>query len=91
MDSNKILEDLGNQDFNIDTTKLQIILLRHLIRADIKQDSILRKQIELKETLLGKTGQELEESVSSKFEILFDKIEEEYSAQYFSQIQKVVL
>lgn len=90
MDSNKILEDLDNQNFNIDSIKLQIILLKYLIRSDIKQDFILRRQIEIKEILQGKTGQELEEAVSLKFSSLFEIIEQEYSAEYHSQIGKVV-
>lgn len=91
MDTNKLLEDLSNEDFKIDTIKLQILLFRYLIKADIKQDVILKKQIEIKEMLLGKTGQELEESILLKLEKLFEHIDDEYSVEYFSQIQKVIL
>lgn len=90
MDIEKLSSGLENQEFTVDLTKLQILLLQFSIKNDIRQESILKRQIEIIEILKGKVGQELEDTVYSKTEELLKDIDKEMETYYYSLIQKLV-
>ncbi|MBD3748446.1 MAG: hypothetical protein IE931_03020 [Sphingobacteriales bacterium] len=90
MDTDDILKKLDGDEFTIRPVDIQVMLLRYLIRVEINQSSILKRQIKIIEMLNGKTGQELEETVSELSAEVFEKNSDVSSKEFLEQIRSMV-
>ena len=73
MNDNEIFDQLNNPEFNIDTSKLFLEMLTTIRMNSYHLKSILKTQLEIKELLQGKTGQEAESNVEAKLNELASK------------------
>ena len=76
MNFDDIKNSLNNPEFKIDIATFLLELKADSLMNSYKLDSILKRQIEILELQKGKTGQELENAVESKIEMLDDKYSE---------------
>ena len=73
MTDNEMFDQLNNPEFKIDTSKLFLEMLTTIRMNSYHLKSILKTQLEIKELLQGKTGQEAENNVEEKLNELASK------------------
>ena len=76
MTDKEIFDQLNNPEFKIDTSKLFLEMLTTIRMNSYHLKSILKTQLEIKELLQGKTGQEAESNVESRFAELNSKFQD---------------
>jgi hypothetical protein len=76
MKEDDIFKQLNNPEFRIDTSKLFLEILTTIRMNSYHLKSILKTQLEIKELLQGRTGQEGESNVESKLAELNSKFHE---------------
>lgn len=76
MDFNDIKNELNNPNFKIDLVALLMRIHSENLMNGYHLKAILKGQIEIIEMQKGKTGQELDDSVSSKIENLNEQFSE---------------
>lgn len=90
MDIQKFLENPDRQDFNISLAGASYITINLLCQNKITLDSILRRQMEIKEMLQGRTYSEAKDLAVEEFSEAVEKISEA-SDDLFNKILPIII
>lgn len=89
MDLNNISEEFKSQEFDINTTKLLIELLKLSVVNNVRQEAILEQIVLIKLHLKGIVESEVDNSLDNELKELDNYINKEIEKRYYEIVSKI--